>query len=78
MASVRVTVTQTGSALPAFRLRDAAEPILMPGDPERASRQARAEKVPVDAGTLAELDAAAAAVAQARGVALPLLSSLAV
>mgnify|MGYP006329695503 CR=1 FL=1 len=47
------------------RLRDAAEPILMPGDPERASRQARAEKVPVDAGPPAELDAAAAAAAVA-------------
>ena len=39
------------------RLRDGAEPILMPGDPERASRKARAERMPVDEGTLAELDA---------------------
>jgi uncharacterized oxidoreductase len=60
------------------RLRDAAEPILMPGDPERASRRARAERMPIDAGTMAELDAAAAAVNQARGTALPMLSSLAV
>jgi hydroxycarboxylate dehydrogenase B len=59
------------------RLRDRAEPILMPGDPERASRKARAQHVPVDAGTLAELDAAAAAVAKARGSALAPLSSLA-
>jgi hydroxycarboxylate dehydrogenase B len=59
------------------RLRDAAEPILVPGDPERASRIARAEKMPVDAGTLAELDAAAAAVNKARGTALPSLTSLA-
>jgi hydroxycarboxylate dehydrogenase B len=59
-------------------LRDAAEPILMPGDPERASRKARAEHMPVDAGTLAELDAAAAAVNRARGTALAPLSSLAV
>jgi uncharacterized oxidoreductase len=57
-------------------LRDAAEPILMPGDPERAARRARAEHVPVDGGTLAELDEAAAAVAQARGLALPALSSM--
>jgi uncharacterized oxidoreductase len=49
----------------------------MPGDPERASRLARAERIPVDAGTLAELDAAAAAVNAARGTALPPLSSLA-
>jgi uncharacterized oxidoreductase len=60
------------------RLRDAAEPILMPGDPERASRRARAERMPIDGGTMAELDAAAAAVNQARGTALPMLSSLAV
>jgi hypothetical protein len=33
--------------------------------------------MPIDAGTLAELDAAAAAVNQARGSALPALSSLA-
>jgi len=60
------------------RLRDAAEPILMPGDPERASRKARAQKMPVDAGTLAELDEAAAAVNKAQSTALPALSSLAV
>jgi uncharacterized oxidoreductase len=58
------------------RLRDDGEPILMPGDPERASRRARAERMPVDPGTLAELDAAAAAVSKARGVTLPPLSSL--
>ena len=58
-------------------LRDGHDAILMPGDPERASRRARAEHMPVDAGTLGELDAAAAAVAKARGVALPALSSLA-
>ena len=59
------------------RLRDDAEPILMPGDPERASRKARAQRMPVDEGTLAELDDAAAAVNKARGTALPALSSLA-
>ena len=46
------------------RLRDGAEPILMPGDPERASRHARAVRMPVDGGTLAELDEAAAAVSR--------------
>jgi uncharacterized oxidoreductase len=59
------------------RLRDRAEPILMPGDPERASRRARAERMPVDAGTLAELDEAAAAVNRARSSALAPLSSFA-
>jgi len=59
------------------RLRDNAEPILMPGDPERASRKARAERLPVDAGTLGELDEAAASVSRSRGVPLPALSSLA-
>jgi uncharacterized oxidoreductase len=59
------------------RLRDDAEPILVPGDPERASRRARAVSLPVDGGTLAELDEAAAAVSQARGVVLAPLSSLA-
>jgi hydroxycarboxylate dehydrogenase B len=58
------------------RLRDDREPILMPGDPERASRIARATRMPVDSGTLAELDEAAAAVSKARGVTLPPLSSL--
>jgi uncharacterized oxidoreductase len=59
-------------------LREGYDAILMPGDPERASRRARAEHMPIDAGTLGELDAAAAAVAQARGVALPALSTLTV
>jgi len=72
-AEVRAFVDWVQSA----RLRDAAEPILMPGDPERASRRARAERMPIDAGTMAELDAAAAAVNQARAAALPMPSSLA-
>ena len=41
--------------------------ILMPGDPERRSRKARALAVPVDSGTLAQLDGAAEAIALARG-----------
>ncbi|MDH5541102.1 MAG: malate/lactate/ureidoglycolate dehydrogenase, partial [Rhizobacter sp.] len=59
-------------------LRDGSAEILMPGDPERASRRARAELMPIDAGTLAELDDAAAAVAKARGCACAPLSGLAV
>lgn len=59
-------------------LRPGADAIQMPGDAERASRRARAERVPVDAGTVAELDQAAAAVAQARVVHCTALSSLAV
>jgi uncharacterized oxidoreductase len=45
---------------------------MMPGDPERASRAARAQGVPIDAGTLAELDEAARTV----DTALPSLSSI--
>jgi hydroxycarboxylate dehydrogenase B len=36
--------------------------IMMPGDPERRSRAARAQGVPIDAGTMAQLDEAAATV----------------
>ena len=41
--------------------------ILMPGDPERIARRERAQAVPIDGETLAQLDAASAAVARARG-----------
>ena len=41
--------------------------ILVPGDPERRSRKARASAVPIDTATLAELDGAAEAIAGARG-----------
>ncbi|MDH5539537.1 MAG: malate/lactate/ureidoglycolate dehydrogenase [Rhizobacter sp.] len=58
-------------------LRPGTEAILMPGDPERAWRRARAEFIPIDADTLAELDQAAASVAQARAIACQPLSSLA-
>jgi uncharacterized oxidoreductase len=58
-------------------LREGHEAILTPGDPERRSRRERAELMPVDAGTLAELDAAALAVNMARRSALPPLSALA-
>ena len=41
--------------------------ILMPGDPERRSREERAQSVPIDGETLAQLDQAAAAIARERG-----------
>ena len=44
-------------------LTGAIDSILMPGDPERRSRMERVEAVPVDGGTLAELDEAAEAYA---------------
>src|SRR5437588_588220 len=49
------------------RLSGAIDAILMPGDPERRSRRARAEAVPIDGATLAELDEAARAIARATG-----------
>ena len=52
------------------------ESILMPGDPERRSREVRAQAVPVDGGTLAELDEAAQTVERATGKSPGLLSSL--
>jgi uncharacterized oxidoreductase len=48
-------------------LSGATEAILMPGDPERRSRKARAEAIPIDGGTLAQLDEASLAIAHARG-----------
>jgi len=57
-------------------LTGAVDSILMPGDPERRSRKERAEAVPVDGGTLAELDEAAAAIARARGSSPGPLSTL--
>jgi len=41
--------------------------ILMPGDPERRCRKARADAVPIDSGTLAQLDEAAQMIARAKG-----------
>lgn len=38
-------------------------PVLVPGDPERAARSARAQMIPIDSGTLAQLDQASAAIA---------------
>ena len=56
-------------------LAPGASAILMPGDPERAMRVQRAEFMPVDAATLAELDEAAAAVNRAQGSRLAPLSA---
>jgi len=56
--------------------READGAVLVPGDPEREFRRRRAEGFPVDAGTLAQLDWAAAAINAARGSALPPASSL--
>ena len=41
--------------------------IAVPGEPEQAMRRARAQAIPLDAATLAELDRAAAQVQAARG-----------
>ena len=58
-------------------LQPGAQGIQTPGEPERATRRARAQGVPLDAGTLAELDHAAVRTNQAQGSALVALSSLA-
>jgi uncharacterized oxidoreductase len=55
-------------------LSGAVDRIMMPGDPERRARAARAGGLPIDLGTLAELDDAARRVDPA----LPPLSTLAV
>ena len=47
------------------KLAEGFDAILMPGDPERQSRKARAQAVPIDDRTIAEMDAAAATVAAA-------------
>lgn len=57
-------------------LSGAIEKILMPGDPERRSRKQRAEAIPIDGETLAQLDAAAAAIGRAKGKAPGPVSSL--
>ena len=44
------------------RLMEGHDEILMPGDPERRSRKARAQAVPIDEGTIAEMDVAAVTV----------------
>jgi uncharacterized oxidoreductase len=54
-------------------LSGATDRIMMPGDPERRARAARAQGTPIDPGTMADLDTAARTVDPA----LPALSSLA-
>lgn len=49
------------------RRQEGVEGILMPGEPERQSRAVRADGIPIDAGTLRELDQAEAAMAADRG-----------
>ncbi len=61
----------------ASRLQPGNDAIRLPGDPERASRRARAEFIPVDSSTLAQLDDAAARVLQTRGKSPGPLSALA-
>jgi hydroxycarboxylate dehydrogenase B len=51
--------------------------VMMPGDPERRTRQLRARGIPIDAGTMQQLDDAAKAVNQRYGTALGPLSKLA-
>ncbi len=50
------------------RLADGHDEIMMPGDPERKSRKARAASLPIDEATVAEMDAAAATVAHLAAV----------
>jgi uncharacterized oxidoreductase len=50
--------------------------IMMPGDPERRSRVVRAERLPIDAGTMVQMDAASAAIAQRFGQSPGPLSAL--
>ena len=49
------------------RLADGHDEIMMPGDPERKSRKARASSLPIDEGTITEMDIAAATVATNTG-----------
>lgn len=58
-------------------LQKGSESILLPGDPEQAARKARADAVPVDSGTLAQMDEAAAAVQRIKGMSPGPLSALA-
>ncbi|MEJ7929967.1 malate/lactate/ureidoglycolate dehydrogenase [Ramlibacter sp. AN1015] len=51
--------------------RAGSEGVLMPGDPERRTRRERADAVPIDGATLAQMDAAARAVGHARGTDTP-------
>lgn len=57
-------------------LQHDSDPILMPGEPEQISRVARSEAIPVDSGTLAQMDQAAEAVLQRCGKSPGPLSAL--
>lgn len=57
-------------------LREGFDDIMLPGEPEQRSRRARAEHIPIDSGTLMQMDEAAAAVQQARGTSPGPLSAL--
>lgn len=58
-------------------LADGFDAVLMPGDPERIARRDRAKAIPVDAGTMAQLDEAARLIGAARGQSPGPLSALA-
>jgi uncharacterized oxidoreductase len=58
-------------------LAEGSDAVLMPGDPERLSRKARERAVPIDGGTMAQLDEASRRIEAARGGSPGLLSALA-
>jgi hydroxycarboxylate dehydrogenase B len=66
-AGLTAETTRLSAYLKGAPPRDPAQPVLMAGDPERETRRVRATAVPVDAGTLTQLEATA----DALGVALP-------
>lgn len=55
---------------------DAGQPILVPGESEELYRAARARALPLDAGTVAQLDEAAATINRVRGSSIAPASSL--
>lgn len=57
-------------------LQQGSDAILMPGEPEQLSRRMRAEAIPIDSGTLAQMDQAANAVLHRNGHAPEPLSGL--
>ena len=57
-------------------LRPGTDRIRMPGDPERETRAARAERITIDAGTMAQMDEAAREIATLRGQSPGPLSAL--
>jgi uncharacterized oxidoreductase len=58
-------------------LAEGSDEILMPGEPERIARKSRERGLPVDAGTMAQLDAAAGQIQAAHGSSPGALSPLA-